>query len=312
MGQYAHLVRQKVESFEDLDEVVVGTQRKVVQVERGKLQGEITHAMIGDLLIDMASFNLGLRTMGGSHKARTCISMVAESTDRVIRSSYESLPGDVLVTEPNTEFENRYFGSTTIIVVAPTVADTERIFASKGLSPTSPLQRQHFKAASETLIGFIPRLRSLIERLGDLSLTSDAAEFWKRAVIDAMTADMVGETLARCDGPAPSSLRVVRLVEQYLDSRPGQIVHVSEICEQLHVARRTLHRAFHEALGIGPIAYLRYRRLCAAHLALRSGTMTDLTISDLAIQNGFQNVGRFASYYHELFKEYPSETRRRQ
>jgi len=88
------------------------------------------------------------------------------------------------------------------------------------------------------------------------------------------------------------------------------VVHISEVCRQLRVPRRTLHRAFDEALGIGPIAFLKHRRLCGAHTALRSGIPDGLTISDLAIRHGFQNVGRFAGYYQELFGEYPSETRR--
>jgi AraC family ethanolamine operon transcriptional activator len=63
-------------------------------------------------------------------------------------------------------------------------------------------------------------------------------------------------------------------------------------------------------LGIGPVGFLRHRRLCAAHTALRA--REDIpTISDIALQHGFQNLGRFAGYYHQLFGEYPSETRRR-
>jgi transcriptional regulator GlxA family with amidase domain len=129
-------------------------------------------------------------------------------------------------------------------------------------------------------------------------------------VLEAVTANVVAGMPAERDGPLPSALKVVRQVEEYLESRPTEPVHISEICSQLHVSRRTLHRAFHEALGIGPIAFLRYRRLCAVHTALRAPK--DIrTISDFAMQFGFQNLGRFAGYYHQLFGEHPSETRRR-
>jgi AraC-like DNA-binding protein len=112
-------------------------------------------------------------------------------------------------------------------------------------------------------------------------------------------------------GPLPSALKIVRRVEDYLATSGARAVHISEICSQLHLTRRTLHRAFHEALGIGPITFLRYLRLCAVHTALRSGLAANETIANLAIAHGFLNVGRFAQYYRQVFGENPSDTRRK-
>ena len=89
MGQFAALRTQKIEGFEELKEVVLGTRREIVQLERGKIKGEIAHAVIGDLPIDMASFNLGIRTKGGSHRDRIGIGLLAASANHVVRSSYE-------------------------------------------------------------------------------------------------------------------------------------------------------------------------------------------------------------------------------
>ena len=44
MGQFAALRTQKIEGFEELKEVVLGTRREIVQLERGKIKGEIAHA----------------------------------------------------------------------------------------------------------------------------------------------------------------------------------------------------------------------------------------------------------------------------
>jgi AraC-like DNA-binding protein len=128
--------------------------------------------------------------------------------------------------------------------------------------------------------------------------------------IDAVTFDI--ELRSRGgDGPLPSALKIVRRVEDYLAASGTRAVHISEICTQLHLTRRTLHRAFHEAVGIGPITFLRYLRLCAVHTALRSGLSADETIANLAIAHGFLNVGRFAQYYRQVFGENPSDTRRK-
>jgi AraC family ethanolamine operon transcriptional activator len=309
MGQFAALRTQKIKGFEELNEVVLGTRREIVQLERGKIAGELTHASIGDLPIDVASFNLGIRTRGGLHRDRIGIGMLAASDGRAVRAFYESHSGDVLVTPPGSELENRYYGGASIIVVMASVADIESSFGTEGpLSDPSLWWKNHFKGNAQTVSEVIPRLQSLLGRLGSVSLSAEAAEYWKRAVIEAMTANVVVGMPSERDGPLPSALKIVRQVEEYLDVRAADAVHISEICSQLHLSRRTLHRAFHEALGVGPIAFLRGRRLCAVHTALRA-SQDVRTISDIAMHYGFQNLGRFAGYYRQLFGEYPSETR---
>ena len=310
MGLFASFRTQKIEGFEELNEVVLGTRREIVQLERGKIKGEIAHATIGDLPIDTASFNLGVRTKGGSHQSRIGIGLLAASADHVVRSSYDSRPGDVLVLEPGCEHENRFYGGASIIIVMASADDIESSFATEArMRDPSCWWRNHYKGDAGMVTNVIPRLQSLFARLGETSLTAEAADFWKRAVLEAVTTNVVAGMPSERDGPLPSALKVVRQAEEYLESRPTEPVHISEICGQLHVSRRTLHRAFQEVLGIGPIAFLRYRRLCAVHTALRAPKDIQ-TISDIAMQFGFQNLGRFAGYYHQLFGEYPSDTRR--
>jgi AraC-like DNA-binding protein len=308
---FASLHTHEIESFEELNEIVLGTQREIVQIERGKIHGRLSHASIGALPIDLATFNLGLRSNGALPSGRIAIGMLAESSNRVTRSSYESQPGDVLVTVPGAELQNRYYSGASIFVISITSADIESSFGTEGqLGDPTTWVRSHFKGSTDTVRQVVPFLQSLFANPGDGPLDPQGAEFWKRAVIEAMTANIVKGTSSVRDGPLPSALKMVRQIEEYLDERAPGPVHISEICSHLHVSRRTLHRVFHETLGIGPVGFLRHRRLCAAHTALRA--REDIpTISDIALQHGFQNLGRFAGYYHQLFGEYPSETRRR-
>ena len=310
MGQFATLRTRKIANFEELSEVVLGSRREIVQLEHGRMKGEITHASIGNLPIDIASFNLGIRTKGELHKDRIAIGMLASSRHHAVRSSYESRPGDVLVMQPGCEHESRYYGGASVIVVIASADDIESSFGMEArMRDPSSWWGKHYKGNAEMVTSVIPRLQSLLSRLSDASLTAEAAEFWKREVLEAVTSNVVPGIPSERDGPLPSALKVVGQVEEYLESRPAEPAHISQICRQLHVSRRTLHRAFHEALGVGPIAFLRYRRLCAVHTALRAPK--DIrTISDIAMQFGFQNLGRFAGYYHRLFGEYPSQTRR--
>lgn len=312
MSPFASLRTRDIESFEELNEVVLGTQREIVQIERGKIHGRLSHASIDGLPVDHATFDLGIRSNGGSPRDRYGIALLLESSDRVTWTSYECAPGHVMVMPPGGEHENRYYGGASLIVISASPEDIEASLGTEGqLGDPTAWVKGHFKGSLETVQQILPRIESLMARLGEVSLTASAGEFWRRALIEAMTANVAAGMPSDRDGPPPSVLKMVRRVEEYLDQRGEGPVHISQICGQMHVSRRTLHRVFQEALGIGPVAFLRHRRLCAVHAAL--GAPKDIrTISEIALQYGFQNLGRFSGYYHRLFGEYPSETRRRQ
>ncbi len=123
-----------------------------------------------------------------------------------------------------------------------------------------------------------------------------------------MTSAVQQDILADSDRPPPSISRIVEKVDDYLVQAGTKPVHISEICGALNVSRRTLHRAFHDAVGIGPVTYLQRKRLCHIHSVLRSSNPATTTIAEIALQHGFLNLGRFSGYYRALFGEYPSET----
>ena len=69
-----------------------------------------------------------------------------------------------------------------------------------------------------------------------------------------------------------------------------------------------MHRAFYDVFGLGPISFLRHKRLCAIHSVLRESDPAKVTVAQVAVEHGFIELGRFSHYYHSLFGEYPSET----
>ena len=97
-------------------------------------------------------------------------------------------------------------------------------------------------------------------------------------------------------------------VEEYLEEAGMRPVHISEICTALGVPRRSLHRAFNEVFGMGPVTFLRHKRLCAIHSILRESIPGTTTVATVAMQQGFYELGRFSQYYRAMFGEYPSQT----
>ncbi|MBC5767837.1 helix-turn-helix transcriptional regulator [Ramlibacter albus] len=108
--------------------------------------------------------------------------------------------------------------------------------------------------------------------------------------------------------PAP---RVVRLAEEFMLQRLREAVTVEAVSAACGVSRRSLFAAFQAHHGVGPMAWLRQRRLEAARALLEKPSREDLRVADVALELGFSHVGEFAAAYGRAFGESPSVTLRR-
>jgi AraC-like DNA-binding protein len=102
--------------------------------------------------------------------------------------------------------------------------------------------------------------------------------------------------------------RIMNRFHQILDTNPDRALFLPEMCAALHVPERTLRLCCHEMLGMGPIRYLRLRRMRLAHRALRRAGPDTTSVTEVATRFGFWHFGRFATTYRSLFGEAPSAT----
>lgn len=82
---------------------------------------------------------------------------------------------------------------------------------------------------------------------------------------------------------------------------------IAELCVQLGMSRRTLQYAFHDALNLNPIAYLRAVRLNHVRRELRH----EESVTSAATKWGFWHFSSFAQDYRTMFGELPSVTAKR-
>ena len=155
------------------------------------------------------------------------------------------------------------------------------------------------------------RLMGIVSGIEQKSTATSGHEtdFLKRSIIESFVMSLMS-ALPSASAPSYTGARLVSEAEDYLDAAGGRPVHISELCSALKVSRRSLHRAFADTLGIGPVAYLRSRRLSAIRSVLTRGDPAAISIGDLAFEYGFPEPGRFAAYYRAHFGETPSETLR--
>jgi AraC-like DNA-binding protein len=83
-----------------------------------------------------------------------------------------------------------------------------------------------------------------------------------------------------------------------------------EVCAALGVNVRTFNQICHEQLGVGLKRYLLLRRLHLAHQALSDAPPGGTTVTEIATQYGFWELGRFAGLYGAVYGQHPSATLR--
>jgi len=103
---------------------------------------------------------------------------------------------------------------------------------------------------------------------------------------------------------------VVGRVEAYLRAHPEDPVTVSSLCRMVGLSERGLRNAFYGVHGVSPKRWMLAARLRDVRHALTEGTPGSTTVTGVATDYGFYELGRFAATYKEAFGEAPSETLR--
>ncbi|MEA5443978.1 helix-turn-helix domain-containing protein [Cyanobium gracile] len=109
------------------------------------------------------------------------------------------------------------------------------------------------------------------------------------------------ERLAR----PPARIELVKAAQAWMAEHPHEPISLDGLCRQVAAGRRSLLQGFREHLGMGPMAYIKIRRLHSVRQALLAADPQATRICDLAAQWGFMNAGHFARDYHSLFGEHP-------
>ena len=312
MGRSIQINTCSLDSFEGLHQAIQGTRVEVTQLGRGRFRGSLSHVGIGDFSLSIGSFSVGVRTQRIATDDKLVIGMLLQASERVTHWSFDMVPADVLVMPPSTEHDGSFHGAAAYAAIRLDLAEVTSVFnGDPRLSdPATWYRKNRYRAGALTALVATQRLKQIVSCLvhQHAGISDEVADFWKRSIIDAMAATIVDALPAENRGPVPSAMHLVRNVEHYLDAAGSRPVHISEICGQFNVSRRSLHRAFNDMLGLGPVTFLRHKRLCAIHSALRQNTPATATIGEIAMQHGFIELGRFSHYYRSLFGEYPSET----
>jgi AraC-like DNA-binding protein len=116
--------------------------------------------------------------------------------------------------------------------------------------------------------------------------------------------------LHHLEQPAAALPASTSRARDYIHAQAADNPSVADIAEAAGVGVRALARGFEKHFGISPQRYLQQYRLDRVHEALRAPG-GETTVTEVAMQWGFLQLGSFAARYRERFGESPSQTLKR-
>ena len=101
---------------------------------------------------------------------------------------------------------------------------------------------------------------------------------------------------------------VVEQAETYFRAHFDAPITLARLCGVTGVSERSLRNAFYDVHGMGPKRWMQAERLLETQIALRASRVAPTTVTEVATEHGFYQLGRFAAIYKKTFGEAPSET----
>jgi AraC-like DNA-binding protein len=153
--------------------------------------------------------------------------------------------------------------------------------------------------------------RHLARKAPDILAKPEVARALEEALAEAMVRCLASAQPADVDSTHVHHAMVLRRFEDVIGANPDQTLYISQICTATGVSERTLLACCQEYLGMGPKRYLVLRRMHLARRALLMADPATTTVTEVATNFGFWELGRFSVVYRSLFGEMPSATLRR-
>jgi AraC-like DNA-binding protein len=187
-------------------------------------------------------------------------------------------------------------------------------YALVGREMTAPVDTYRMRPEPSHLA----HLRRLHSAAGRLAATSpevlmhpEAARSLEEALTQAMIWCLTDGERLKEDRRFRSHVAVMARIEDFLAMHPSRPVYLSEICVAAQASERTVRACCNEHLGMGPVRYLWLRRMHLARHALLLASEGEATVTSIAMEHGFWELGRFAGAYRSLFGDTPLASLRR-
>ena len=300
----------------EYQESIQGSDLKLLIESRGEFDAMLTRIRLHRAWMQRSWLSLPFVAYDTVHKGRSPIFFITDDRQiPVFDSGVEIYPGEIAVYPSGVQHHlrspaNLRWGAMSLPL--GDLAADGRALAGREL--TVPAMTRVLRPAP----ALMSRLLAVHRAAGDLAATApdilthpEVAKAIEQELVRAMIACLMDPEPVGRSRSSRERLPVMRRFEQLLEANQDEPLYLTEICAAIGVTGRTLRLHCQEHLGMGPHRYLWLRRMNLARRALVLADATAKTVTEIANDHGFGELGRFAVSYRKLFGELPSATLRR-
>jgi len=271
--------------------VLVGANVEISQLEPGRLIGRHVRLALPGGQFSYVETGLSLRGIGTFPNLWT-LSVILESKRRSLQHRIEVHAGSMFIHGPGAEPDGVYGRDFKIVcfsvrdeILVKHLRRRSRQLQNAVRQPWSvfeppPASRPeiiaHFAEAA-AIIQSDPRVRNSVNALEKFE--EEMVCYFLEAVAQQFPSHSIGTD--------QRATAMMQRVEQVAQESHLVDATVAKLCTACEVPRRTLDRAFQDALGMGPATYLRCVRLNRARRALQEERTRSTTVSSVALNLGF-------------------------
>lgn len=306
-------------TFEDpyeLQGAIRTTEARVAVTAPGPYRASLTHVEFDRLWLQRCSCSLPQIIHSSSRKDRSPIFFLTSVRQApMIHRGIELQPSDLMFYSRGSNHHIRNAGQCswgTLSLHPNHLAAAGRALLGRELVPPAVTHSQRPSSGDMArLITLHDAAASLASAAPDILTHSEASKAVEQALVRAMVACLSSDGSNDTHRPRHGGLAVMRRLERVLAANEDKPLYLAEVCAAVGASERTLRLHCREHLGMSPHRYLWLRRMAQARRSLAQAEPGTTTVTQIALNHGFVELGRFSAAYRGLYGESPSATLRR-
>jgi AraC-like DNA-binding protein len=281
---------------------------------KGKFRAEVTQVELNQVWMTRFHENLPRIQTGVIKRSRKAFGFLTKANQPELYSCGRLLsPGEIHVNNFDVTHHKSGGAFSSATISLPTEEFAAASVALIGREFPNPSTRQFIRpnpALMERLLTLHEMIGQMAKTMPDLFAAAEVVRELEQQLVYTLVKCLTESTVSTMTTSAFHHDLIVARFEEFLEANPDTPLYLTEVCAAIGAAERTLRVACEEHVGMGPIRYLNLRRM---HLVRRALLRADnsTTVTRIATDHGFWELGRFSVAYHQLFGESPSITLKR-
>jgi AraC-like DNA-binding protein len=283
---------------------------------QGSFHAELTRVDLGRVWMQRARENLPRVLHYTTNGSRAPIIFLIDRDQAPMRhSGVKVAPGEVIMDGAAPEHHNCTDGAChwgAMSLTPDDLAAAGRALVGRDLAATSVARLVRPEpGAMSRLLALHAEAERLAKSEPDRLEHAEVTKALEQSFVHAMVGCLSEGTHTEMTSGGRHHVAIMARLEEFIAANQDHPVYLAEICTATGASERTLRTCCQEHLGMGPIRYLWLRRMHLTRRALLQASPATATVTAVATDHGFWELGRFASEYRALFGETPVASLRR-